>query len=567
MSTLTTGWAETLQSWRALLRRPGYLILAMLTLALGVATSTTVFSLLDQALLRPLPFPEPDRLVTLGMQMEEGGQFLPRNTGAPGFYPPVQRMQGAARTGMVLRAVRSSNLAVEGVAEVVPSLTADSGFLDTLGMPLARGRNFNSEENRPGGPQAAIISHALWQRRFGGRADAIGSTLWVEGAPVPVIGVLSAGFDWPDRFDVLLPMQPDPHSTLIAANEYIIARLKPGVSLAAAGAETDALLRPVMAPYAQSESDRQSIAAMRFGALPLRESVFTSQSGNVLWMFMAAALCVLGIAAFNLGNLMLLRQLTRDHDLAVRAALGAPRWRLALPALAEAGLIGLAGAATGLLFSAMMLAILSDWVPFEWLRGNAPSLGLGAVLFALLAGVAVAALGAVIGIVRGQRGNALTTLGRRASGGLGRKEGRLARGLIVGQVAVAAVLLLGASLFAHSLFKLSQVPMGFASESIVTFTLSPVRASVPDIDSVHRQTRELRQALNREPGVRESGVSTNLPTASQFNMYAQFPDGRGTSVQFRPVSAGYLDVFGIALIAVAAFITWSQIKRHQAGTL
>jgi len=292
---------------------------------------------------------------------------------------------------------------------------------------------------------------------------------------------------------------------------------------------------------------------MRFGALPLRESVFTSQSGNVLWMFMAAALCVLGIAAFNLGNLMLLRQLTRDHDLAVRAALGAPRWRLALPALAEAGLIGLTGAAAGLLLSVLMLAVLTDWVPFEWLRGNAPSLGIGAVLFALLAGVAVAALGAVIGVMRGQRGSALSALGRRASGGLGRKEGRLARGLIVGQVAVAAVLLLGASLFAHSLFKLSQVPMGFESQSIVTFTLSPVCANAPEIGDVHRQIRELRQALNREPGVRETGVSTNLPTASQFNMYAQFPDGRGTSVQFRPVSAGYLDVFGIALIAGRSF--------------
>jgi len=545
--------AETLQSWRTLLRRPGYLVLAMLTLSLGVATSTTVFSLLDQALLRPLPFPEPERLVTLGIQMEEGGQFLPRNTGAPGFYAPAQRMPGAASVGMVLRAVRNSNLSAHGIAEVVPSLAADSGFLDTLGLPLALGRNFNPEENRPGGPQAAIISHALWQRKFGGQGDVIGSTLWVEGAPVQVIGVMSAGFDWPDRFDLLLPLQPDPHNTTIATNEYIIARLKPDVSLAVASAQTEALMRPVMLSHAKSESDRQSIAMLRFGALPLRESVFTSQSGNVLWMFMASALCVLGIAAFNLGNLVLLRQLTSDHDLAVRAALGAPRWRLALPALAQAALIGLAGALAGLLLAAIMLGVLADWVPFEWLRGRAPHLGLGAWLFALLAGLTVAALGALIAVMRGQRGNALRALGRRASGGLGRSEGRLARKLIVAQVAVATILLMGASLFAHSLIKLSKVPMGFTSESIVTFTLSPLRASAPVIGDVHRQIRNLRQALNREPGVHESGVSTNLPTASQFNMYAQFPDGRGSSVQFRPVSAGYLDVFDITLLAGRSF--------------
>jgi len=553
MNRLNTSWREALQSWRALLRRPGYVILAVITLALGVTTATTVYALLDQALLRPLPFPEPDRLVSLGIQMETSGPLSKRNIGAPGFYPPAQRMQAVASTGMVLRAVRQRNLAAGDVAEVVPSLFADSGFLQTLGLPLALGRNFNADENRPGGPQAAIISHALWQRRFAGRMDVIGDTLWLEGQAIPIIGVLPSRFDWPDRFDVLLPLQPDPYSTDVSQNEYIIARMQPGVSLAAASAETDALLRPVIAVLARSDGDRAAIAALRFGALPLRESIFTSQSGNVLWMFMAAALCVLGIAAFNLGNLMLLRQLTRDHDLAVRAALGAPRWRLALPALSEAALIGLTGALTGLGLAALMLGILADWVPFEWLRGQAPALGTGALVFALLSGGTVAALGATIGIWRGQRHDLIAVLGRRGGGGLERSAGRLARALIVGQVAAATILLLGASLFAHSLVKLSQVPMGFESQSIVTFTLSPLRARVPEIEDVHRQMRELRAALERDASVRQSGVSTNLPTASQFNMYAEFPDGSGSSVQFRPISAGYLEVFGIPLVSGRAF--------------
>lgn len=549
MSAAGVWLAEAAQSWRGLLRRPGYLLLAALTLALGVATSTTVFALIDQALLQPLPFPQAGRLVTLGMQVSGIDELRERNAGAPGYYVAARRMRSLESAGMALGFTRNSNIARGDVAEVVPSLSADRGFLRTLGVQPLLGRNFSEEEDRPNGPQAAILGYDLWRLRFGGDPAVVGKALLVEGKAVPIVGVLPREFVWPDRFDLLLPLQPDPASTSTATNQYIVGRLGSDVSLAAATAETEAVMRPVIASQASSADARERIQQIRFTALPLHDSVFASRSGNVLWMFLAAALCVLAIAAFNLGNLMLLRSLARDHDTAVRAALGAPGMRLALPAFAEAVLVGLLGAGAGLLLAGSGLRLLGRWVPAEWLRGQVPSLGTTALAFAFVAALAVALLGAGLGLWRGQRRGALVSLGHEARGGLGRGAGRLARGLIVVQVAAAAVLLLGAALFGHGLQKLSQVPMGFRSQSVVTFTLSPVRATTGDIAAVSRQARVVLQALEREPGAGPAGASTNLPTGSQFNNYVELPDGRGTSVQYRPATAQFLDVFGIPLLA------------------
>ncbi|MFT4247284.1 MAG: ADOP family duplicated permease [Pseudomonas sp.] len=556
MSATGVWLAEAAQSWRGLLRRPGYLLLAALTLALGVATSTTVFALIDQALLRPLPFPQAERLVTLGMQTDDIDGLLDANAGSPGYYVAARRMRGLVSAGMSLGFTRNSNIALGDVAEVVPSLSADRGFLRTLGMQPLLGRNFSEEEDRPNGPQAAILGYDLWWQRFGGDPAIIGKTLLVEGKAVPIVGVLPRAFVWPDRFDLLLPLQPDPASTNTSTNQYIVARLRPGVALAAASAETDAVMRPVIAAAVQAISDeeaRKRFQQIRFTALALHDSVFASRSGKVLWMFLVAALCVLAIAAFNLGNLMLLRSLARGHDAAVRTALGASAARLAAPAFAEAGLIGLAGAGGGLLLAWLGLHLLARWVPAEWLRGQVPALGSAAVAFAALAGIVVALTGAALGSWRGRRRAVLAALRSEGRGGLGREAGRLARGLIVVQVAVAALLLLGASLFAHSLQKLSQVPMGFHSQSIVTFVLSPVRATVGNIEAVSHQAQAVLQALAQEPGAGIAGASTNLPTGSQLNMYVELPDGRGTSVQYRPASAHFLEVFGVPLLTGRSF--------------
>lgn len=538
-------WNEARQSWRGLLRRPGYLLLAVLTLALGVATTTAVFSLLDQALLKPLPFPQPERLVTLGQYFD-----AERNSAAPAYYAPVKRMRGVASAGMLRTWAINANIARGDEGRVVASLRADRGFVETLGLPMALGRNFNAEEDRPNGPQAVILSHAFWTQYYGADPGAIGQTLEVEGRAAQVIGVLPAAFRWPLQFDIVLPLQPDPASTNLSTNEQIVARLKPGVSVAEASAEAGAVLGAVIRQNPRmTEEWQRHLLEFPPNALPLKGSVFASRTGNTLWLFFGAGACVLLIAAINLASLMLLRALGRSHDSAVRVALGAPLVRLGLPALAEGLLIGLCGAVFGIVLAWLGLRLMAGWVPPEWIRGEAAGLTSTSVAFALLAGAATALLASLLGVLR-VRGLPLTRElvgGGRA--GWSRGAGRLGRALVIAQVVVAVVLLIGAALFTRTLQRLSEVPMGFESRSVTLFNLAPIRERYAEVDAMVTQTDRIVERLARLPGVAHVGAGSNPPTATQLNWSYVLPDGRSLNAQYRFMTPRFFEVFGMPLLA------------------
>lgn len=550
-------WTEVRQAWRGLLRKPAYLLLASGTLALGVGTVALVFSLMDQALFKPLAFPQADRLVAVGIK--DGNSV----TGSPGLYVPIKSIKSLAASGMVRGFVRNTNIAGEGGAQVVTALHADGGFLQTLGRPLALGRNFNADEDRPNGPKGVILSHDFWQRHFGGERSVLGRTLEVEGRAVPIIGVLPAGFEWNTRFDLILPLQPDLTATdVLSNNEYIVARLAPGANFASVDAEVSTRLRAYgdAAVRGVSEEAQATWARYRVGIADLKQVVFGS-GRDTLRLFLGAALCVLVIAAVNLANLMLLRAVARSHDGAVRAALGAPWLRVALPSLTEGLLIGLVAAVVGLLLAWLGLRTLAAWVPAEWMRAQTLALSGITVVLSLVTALLVAVLAACIGVWRASRQMLVAELVGGGRSGLSRESGRLGRVLVVTQIAVAVVLLSGAALFLRSLQHLSQVPMGFESRSIVTFALAPVLERTPDITAANLQTRRILEALERQPGVLRVGASTNLPTGSQFNMLMQFPDGSQANAQYRPVTPGFLQVFGIPLLAGRGF----DAQRDVAG--
>lgn len=552
-------WTEARQAWRGLLRRPAYLALASCTLALGVGTTALVFSLLDQALLKPLAFPQADRLVVAGIK---DGDAV---NGSPGLYVPIKSIESLAASGMVRGWARNTNIGGEGGAQVVTALYADGGFLQALGRPLALGRNFNADEDRPNGPKGVILSHDFWQRRFGGDRSALGRTLEVEGKAMPIIGVLPAGFEWNTSFDLILPLQPDLAATdVLSTNEYIVARLAPGMNFAGVDAEVSTRLRAYgdVAMRGASQEMRASWAKRRLGIGDLKQVAFAS-GRDTLQLFLGAALCVLVIAAVNLANLMLLRALARSHDGAVRAALGAPWLRLALPSLAEGLLIGASGGVVGLLLAWLGLRVLGAWVPPEWTRAQALYLSGNTVTFAFAVALLVAVLAACIGVWRASRQTLVSELVDGGRSGLSRESGRLGRILVVVQIAVAVVLLSGAALFLRSLQHLSEVPMGFESRSIATFSLSPVLARTPDIVAATQQTRRIVEALTAQPGVLRAGASTNLPTGSQLNMLMQFPDGSQGSAQYRPVTPGFLQVFGIPLLAGRGFDAQSDVAGGE----
>lgn len=549
MSAVAVLMGEGRQAWRGLLRRPGYLLLSVLTLALGVATVTAVFSLLDQALLRPLPYPASERLVTLGIEVEKG-----QTLAAPRYYAQLQRMQSIESTGMLMGWMTNTNIAFGDQAEVVLSLRADRGFMDTLGLPLAVGRNFNAEENQPNGPDAVLLSHDFWRTRFDADPSAVGSNLQVEGRAVQIVGVLPASFQWPDRFDLLMSLQPDLADTDLSTNQVIIGRIKPGATVAGAAVEANTVLTAMLAnDSGATERQRAYLQRNRPTALPLETAVFASRTGDRLWLFFGAAACVLLIAAINLTSLMLLRALSRSHDTAVRVALGAPMARLSVPALAEGALVGVLGGAFGLLLAWIGLRSLSSLVPPEWLRGDAVTLGAPGLAFAFAAGLVTALLAAVLGAIRGQSSDWVRELVGGGRAGWSRQAGRLGRALVVAQVAVAVVLLIGAALFTRSLQKLESVPMGFESHAVTTFTLAPIKDRYVEADDAVEQTRRILAQLQRLPGVEYAGASTNLPTGSQLNFSMVLPDDRTINAQYRLSSPDFLNSFGVPRLAGRGF--------------
>lgn len=535
---------ELRQSWRGLLRRPTYLLVATLTLSLGVATMTAMFALLDQALLKPLPFPHADRLVTVGAYMD-ANQY----TAAPGYYAPLRKIPSMESAGMVDGGAVNVNIAPDGRPQVAVAMHADRGFFETLGLPMAVGRNFDQAEDRPHGPGAVILTNAFWRTRFGADPSVVGRTLEVEGKGMQIVGVLPSEFQWPWGFDLVLSMQPDLTSRDLSNNQLIVGRMKPGAMLAGTSAETASAIIPLL--LASSHDVARTQEAMRQqppSASPLMVSVFASSTGKTLWLFLAAAACVLLIAVINLASLILLRSLSRTHASAVRAALGSSTGRLSLPAFGEGLLIGLLGAAIGLFLAWTGLQLIGGIVPPEWLRGERVTLSGMSVVFALGAGLAAAIGATVLAVVRGRRRDWRRELVGGGRSGIGREDGRAGRVLVVAQVAVAVVLLMGAALFTLTLHELESVPMGFVSRHVTTFTLSPVKQRYVTVAQVSDLSRKVLERLRRLQGVDSAGASSNLPTGSQLNWPIILPNGALVSAQYRMTTPGFLETVGIPLL-------------------
>lgn len=540
---------DVLQAWRGLVRKPGFVLLATLTLSLGVATVTTVFSLIDQALLRPLPFPQPDRLVTVGIESEPG-----QTVAAPRYLAHVRQMPGVESAGMIMGWTNNANVAFHGDAEVARALQADKGFLEALGLPMAVGRNFNDAENTPGGPQGVVVSHAFWVSHLGADPAVIGKPLLVEGQAVPIVGVLSERFQWLDPFDLIQNMQLDPATRDLSTNQLLVARLKSGVPVDTAAAQANTVLHAMMNEGAgANEKQRAYLQRNPPTALALESSVFARRTGDALWMFLGAGLCVLAIAGINLASLMLLRALSRTHDSAVRSALGATSLRLGGPPVAEGALVGVLGGIGGLALAWVGLQAFGWLVPAEWMRGEPVRLTATAMVYALLTGVVTAMLAAVMGVLRARRRDWSRELASGGRSGWGRGATRASQALVVAQVAVAVVLLIGAALFARSLQKLEAVPLGFQSTQVTTFTLALIKSRYGDVDDAVTQTGRILERLGRVPGVSGIGASTNLPAGSQLNYSMQLPSGATVDSQYRLASPGFLDVFKVPLLAGRGF--------------
>lgn len=527
------------QALRASVRRPGFFALASLTLAVGIAACATVFALVDALLLSPPPYPKSQQLVVLG----QTNASQPWTRISPQQYQLLDELPGVEQRGGVF-VPRDVNVADDGAMapDLVSAWPVDTGFLDTLRLPLVLGRNFEHDEDRPDGAAAVILSHAFWQRRFQGDADVLGRSLRIDGQAMMVVGVLAPGLRLDSTPDLLLPLRLTPGSRDNGTNLLAIARLAEGANVAMVSAALDQRLQSHAAELGFSEPYRP-----HFSATPLRENLGAA-SRATLAMFAGCALCVLLLVAVNLSNLMLLRGLAMRHERAVRGALGASALRQVMPALAEGALIGIAGGVVGLCLTALLLAFGQAWLPPEWLGGERVSLGLRSVAFALLAGVLVALLAAALGTWRGRALDLARDLSSGSRSGQSRAAQRFGRGLVIAQAALATVLLASSALLAHSLHQLSRVELGFDAGNVVTFRLNP-DDKYADTAAVQSLADRLLERLRAEPGVMAATMASNLPIGAQLNLPIALDETPEVvhAPQFRLVEPGYFDLFGITL--------------------
>ena len=493
---------------RQLLKSPGFTAVAVVTLALGIGANTGIFSVINAVMLRPLPFPHPERLFWIEEISKENNQ---KATWGAHFLEWREQSQTLERIAAYDNDTRT--LIGSGEPEQVKVALASVDLLPLLGVqPVAPGRGFSAAEDKPGGGRVAILSYSLWQRRYNGSTEIIGKSITLNDVSFSIIGVLPESFHFFQHFDVWVPLALDAQKELTSEIHYYgptIARVKPGVGLDAARSELDTLLQRT----ALFRSD-----GYRAHLIPLRDHLL-GDARRPLFVLLGAVALVLLIACANVANLLLARAVTRERELAIRSALGASRWHLIRQMLNECVLLALSGGAAGFLlaywlvrlFQSLNLAdVLGEMARLTDIRIDLPVFG-----FALFISLATGSVFALLPTFRLSRPNLDSWLreGTRSSHG---KGNGLRRALLVGEVAMAIVLLAGAGLLMRSFAKLIDVNPGYQPENLLTAQLR----LPPRYDGGTRRAQfydRLLQRLAALPGVEKVGATSQLPL-TRYNM-------------------------------------------------
>src|SRR5215510_7549234 len=514
---------------RMLLKKPGFTLIAVITLALGIGANTAIFTVVNAALLRPLSYPEPERIMRLAPDWQNVSF---RSASEPKFVfwsGQGQSFDGVAATIGIGSGV---NLSGGGEPEFVAGVRVSADFFRVLGMNPAIGRGFTKEEDSPNGERVAILSHSLWRRRFGADPSITGKSVSINGDPYTVVGVAPEDFRYGDgQLDVLVPMRVNPASSDQGHNYTVLARLKAGVTREQAQAEMKSIFERFRAAY----PDQVWRNEVGIRVEPYLASL-TAEARPMLLILLGAVSFVLLIACANVANLQLTQATARQKEMALRQALGASRWTLARQLLTEGLLLALIGGGTGLLLAMWGVDALAALLPqgliprsgeigFDW-RVLAFTFG-AAVITGLLFALAPALQAARVDVNR-----ALKEGGGK--GAVGGERGQMRNALVVAEVALALTLLAGAGLLIRTFANLRRVDPGFDPGNALTFEVAPngerYETTAQNADYFGRALERLKGM----PGVESAAVTSNLPLGAWLNL--------GVGVEGKPDSVASTEI-------------------------
>jgi putative ABC transport system permease protein len=498
---------------RMLARAPGFTAAAVLTLALGIGANTAIFSVVDAVLLKPLPYKDTDRLVMVWEQNPERGWY--RNIISAANFLDWRKQNDVFTQMASLDPERAFNLTGTGNPEEVWGERVTTNLFTLLGVRPFMGRDFLPEEDKPGGGRAVILSHGLWERRYGGDANLIGKQISLNNESYTVVGVMPSGFYFPPFWRVwageLWVPGLDLSNPVRTMHEYIaVARLKPGVSLAKAQAEMDTIAQRIVQ---QAPDDK----GWGVGLVGLREQAVGETRRPLLVLFGAVGFVLL-IACANVANLMLARSAARDREVAIRTALGAERGRLIGQFLTESMLLALLGGTLGLLVAPWVVRVLAavSGSSALGLWGNADladvTVNGGVLAFTMIVTLAtgiIAGLAPALGTSRPDLNRSLKEGGRSASEGVHRH--RLRSLLVVSEFALALILLAGAGLMIRTLILLGRVDLGFDPHNVLTMRIPLLGPRYKDQRTQAEFFTELLARVKTLPGVQWASVTRGLP--------------------------------------------------------
>jgi predicted permease len=547
-------WREIRRSLRSLMKRPGFLAAAVLTLALGIGANTALFSVVNAVLLRQLPFAHADRTVWItGVR--------PDRNDAPFSLPDFLDYRDHTDSLDSISAVGSwsGNLTGRGDAERLTGVRVSANLFETLGVNAAVGRTFEPEDDRPGAPSVVVMTYGLWQRRFGGDNNLVGQPLELNGASYTLVGILPPNFFFPiPEAELAVPLVPDADPWRQNRNTVnflrLVGRTRQGVASERAEAEMNALAGKLRQQFPDANARKMGVKLT-----PMRDQI-TSGYRRALWVLLGAVGFVLLIGCANLANLNLVRAAERRREMSVRSALGATRWQVVKQLLLESSLLATGGGVLGALVAPIGVRGLVALSPSSIPRAREIGADAAVLAFTVFISLVAAIASGLAPALVTSHGDLAQQLNEGARGSTERRRGKALRtGLVAVEVALSLLLLAGAAVLLKSFSKLQTVNAGFDPHGVLAVRLSLPKARYPHLADVTRFYDALLPRVQKLPGVSAVGVVNMLPLSGQIASAPFTIVGRAFSkeevpqAQFRIVSPKYLQAMRIPFLAGRAF--------------